>query len=109
MGYLIVYIKPAAEVDSKEHSDQPPLIQLSTRAALSDHSITGSGWPRLCALLAKHGYEVRPEFGSYNPREWPFTAVAYTSMNKDGIGRSGSSLYRLPCRKQEQVNHPGER
>lgn len=100
MGYLIVYVKPAAETDSSEHKDKKPIVELAARAALGDRSIMGPGWPKLCALLEKNGFEVRPEFGPYNPHEWPLTAVAYTSMNKDGHGRSGSSLYRLPCRKK---------
>ena len=100
MGYLIVRVNPAAATDSG--SDDTPLAQMSVRAPLGDHTITGDGWERLTALLSKHGYEVRPEFGSYNPKDWPFTAVAYTSKSKDGFGRSGSSLYRFPCRRTEK-------
>ena len=91
MGYLVVRVATREDVD---------LAKVSTRAALSEGSVLGSGWPKLVALLEKNGFEVRHPIGPYNAREWPLTAFAYTSMNKEGRGRSGSSLYRLPCRKK---------
>lgn len=100
MGYLYVYVKPAHLTADQQLASIPPLFETHARAALAEHSVVGPGWTKLTALLDKGGYEIRPHFGSYDPHEWPYTAVAYTSPNKEGKGRSGSSLYRFPCRKK---------
>lgn len=102
MGYLIVYVKPAHQTDSSDGRPySKPLLELSVRAALGDSSIVGRGWPRLVELLKKHGFEPVMEIARVDPRLYPLVCIAYTSRNKNGEGRSGSSLYRFPCRKLE--------
>jgi hypothetical protein len=47
-------------------------------------------------LARKHGYDVAPIIGRYRTepvrKEWPWTITAYTSREKSGMGRCGSSL-----------------
>jgi hypothetical protein len=51
-------------------------------------------------LLAEHGWEMGHLVGARVGR-WPQTALVYASPNKDGHGRAGSSLYRIPVRRRE--------
>lgn len=98
MGFLIVSVRPAAQVDSIEHRDAEPLLKLSVRSQLGNDFIGGEGWTKFEALMRKHGFKVLHPLEHYKPQEWPLTAVAYTSHDKKGAGRSGSSLFRLACR-----------
>lgn len=47
-------------------------------------------------LALKHGYDVAPIIGRYRTepvrKEWPWTITAYTSRDRKGYGRCGSSL-----------------
>ena len=47
-------------------------------------------------VLLKAGFEVRHLDSRVR---WPLTALIYRSPSKEGVGRAGSSLYRVACRK----------
>ncbi|KKN79980.1 hypothetical protein LCGC14_0334880 [marine sediment metagenome] len=75
--------------------DAGVVAQYAKRSKLGDPR-----WDFVSELLAKEGYELGPIVGMVTrPKtEWPFTAYIYTSLAKDGQGRSGSQLHRWPVR-----------
>lgn len=93
MAYIITRITKAEDAESGNVLDA-----FAFRSRLGDHYMTGEGWDQFAERLAKLGYEIHHPLG-YRASEWPLTAVVYTSKDKSGMGRSGSSLHRLPCRR----------
>ncbi len=85
MGWTIVRLE---RVD-----DAGVVAQYAKRSKLGDPR-----WDFVSELLAKHRYELGPIVGLAPKTEWPFVAYVYTSLAKDGYGRSGSQLHRWPVR-----------
>lgn len=92
MAYWIMRIEPADKF-GPERAVMPIVEQISVRAALREPSIQETA-----DVLARHGYELGPIVGTARAGEWPLTAYIYTSMRKDGLGRSASTLRRWPVR-----------
>lgn len=95
MGYLIIRVRPKHDVDAR------PVLAIAARSALGESACVGPGWAHVSKLLARHGFEAVMEIARVDPRLYPLTCVVYTSKNREGRGRSGSSLYRFPCRQLE--------
>lgn len=60
---------------------------------------------QVCFEAARYGFEIRPNFGTYNPAEWPLTLVFFTGSRvikgnamHQKYGRR-SSIFAWPCRK----------
>ena len=54
------------------------------------------------ALARRHGYEIKPEGvrrSFEEKRAWPLTIRAYTSRDRGGRGRTGSSVHGFPARR----------
>lgn len=51
------------------------------------------------AAASAAGFELRHLDTHVNPEEWPLLALVYRSPNREGIGRAGSTLYRIRCRR----------
>ena len=84
--------------------DAGVVAQYAKRSKLGDPR-----WDFVSELLAKEGYELGPIVGMITrPKtEWPFTAYIYTSLTKDGQGRSGSQLHRWPVRLAAKEDEKG--
>lgn len=93
-------IAPAESDTVTAESEKPePAAQLRARHSLSKGEV--GLLPKAIKLAARNGWEVEIAIGTkrYTQEEWPFTAYTYVSKSKNGHGRSGSSLYRLPARR----------
>ena len=49
--------------------------------------------------LEAGGFGVAPYSARSSRQEWPLLVLVYMSPNREGRGRSGSTLYRLRCRR----------
>src|SRR5215469_17263004 len=84
MGFLILTVS-----DGLVHS---------VRAALGDGVVKD----RVFTVAQRFGLELKPDGHrrSFEERRaWPLTVTAYTSFDRRGRGRSGSSLYSYPARR----------
>jgi len=86
MGWLILRVSK----DGRE-----PFDEHARRHALAEPTFADAQ-----TFARKHGYELLLPVGikSAKRAEWPLSAHVYTSRRRDGVGRSGSSLYTYPAR-----------
>lgn len=91
--YLIIRVHRAEECDQREPKTALKFLAKRCRAE-------GVSVPVVEGMLNKAGYDLGPIVGVAPLLSWPLTAVIYCSQNREGVGRSGSSLYRWPCRPQ---------
>jgi hypothetical protein len=97
MGFLIVRVTPRND----------PHEEIATFAARS-----ALGEPRYSAVRTvarRNGYDIQSVLTTYQvgPEErahWPLSIIAYTSRNREGVGRTGSSIQSyqariIPCEK----------
>lgn len=66
------------------------------------HKRAGSGVMRredMDGPLRAAGYEVAPYSARSTADDWPLLALVYRSPRADGVGRAGSTLYRVRCRR----------
>lgn len=62
-------------------------------------------WHRAGILANSNGYTLHPNLHMATITretkvEWPLVANVYASDNVEGVGRVGSMLYMVPCRKE---------
>lgn len=94
MGWLVIRIEEKAGETCPESERPPPVEILRARHALRDPAPA-----RIHALAEANGYDIAPVLYSSAQGLWPLTGVVYTSRNRDGHGRVGSSIQRLPVRR----------
>lgn len=95
MAWHIIRIEPAENDTRRERDALPICEQIAVRGTLRDIPVD-----RLEAVLLARGYELGPIVGLTPASEWPLTAYIYTSVRRDGVGRSGSTLRRWPVRRR---------
>ena len=91
--YLVVRIQKARD-------DGTTIAEWSTPYRKGEPNID-----RVIDQAKSHGFEVRPNFGHYDPSLYPLTAVFYVGQKMRGgnpfggeFGRN-STIYSWPCRK----------
>jgi hypothetical protein len=99
MAWLIVRIEPRDNDVKPEGQGEPVVASLRKRVSLKKMMGERLLKERVPVLAKEHGFEVDLPLGGHSPEEWPFIAYIYTSLNKDGHGRSGSILHRWPARR----------
>ena len=102
MGYLIIRIEKRLPVKWERGS----LVTFSSKGEVVEqiavrHALKTPHQKHVAGVLSKHGYELGPIIGMTPATDWPLLGYVYTSPSKDGVGRSGSQLYRWPMRKTE--------
>lgn len=99
MGYLICRIEPVGN-DTKHRADCEPIVAKLTK----QHALRDPKRETVRDLLAKHGFELlaRRAGSRIEHQAWPLMVYIYTSRNKEGKGRCGSTLHRWRCRKLEE-------
>jgi hypothetical protein len=93
MAWHIIRIEPADNDTLPERSKLPVIKQIAVRGQIRDMPHDA-----VRAVLEQHGYELGSLLAHSPITEWPLTAYIYTSMRRDGLGRSGSTLRRWPVR-----------
>lgn len=91
--YLVIDIVPALA------TGEEPVLKLRPRIRSQD----GVQWDLAAKLLKDQGLELGDQLSTHDPKEWPWTALVFTSKSKSGIGRSGSSIYRWAVRIDPEI------
>jgi len=94
MAYLIGYIK-----DNKDFQGEK-ICQKSIRTRLDiGWELTGKSFDKVIELARSMGFDILHPMDKYNPEYKDFTFVFYTSLNREGNGRTGSSLHMTQTRR----------
>lgn len=99
--YLIIRLEPAGNSTLPENKRLPPIAQYHKRVSRETYGVA----PRLVeTILLDHGYDLGPVTGGVlaDTDVWPITAIVYTSLNKEGKGRSGSQVHCYGVRAFEK-------
>ena len=91
-SYLIARIEPAANRYKPQRECEVPLQQVSVRRR-SQRPLSRQ---EIASACAPNGVEVSPIGAGW--KDFDLLVLAYTSPRKDGVGRAGSQLFRLPAR-----------
>lgn len=91
--YLVIDIVPALA------TNEEPVLKLRPRVSMKH----GVQWDSVAKLLKEQGLELGDQLSTHDPKEWPWTAIVFTSKSKFGVGRSGSSIYRWAVRIEPEI------
>jgi hypothetical protein len=97
--YMRIEIRPTHDTRAVSSASISPVCvaSKSVRSRLGIFQV--NEWREIAnAEVNGLGYELGLEFGRHPIHDWPLIAFIYGSFSKEGNGRVGSQLWRLPCR-----------
>jgi hypothetical protein len=94
--YMIVRIHE--NTDRPGSADGKVVAKVTRRCRLGIFSV--NDWREMAReIIAELGYTMGDLFSRHDVQEWTYISFIYGSFSKEGLGRSGSQLWRMPTKK----------